>query len=176
MWRYYELLTDVQLPEIEKMKRDVASGAVHPMILKKDLARRIVADFRSAEAASKAGEDWAKQFQKDGVPADLECVSVEIGKIVLKTQDFHDESSYFPLQKFQDSNCTTSELRLVGVDRLLVEASFFSSRTEAGRKVKERAVHLGGQPVDRVAVLLCPKESLIVRVGKRIKKVLLTGN
>ena len=60
MWRYYELLTDVQLPEIEKMKRDAASGAAHPMALKKELARRIVADFHSAEAATKAGEDWAK--------------------------------------------------------------------------------------------------------------------
>src|ERR1700747_3688453 len=41
MWRYYELLTDVSLAEIAKMKQDAASGAVHPMALKKDLARRI---------------------------------------------------------------------------------------------------------------------------------------
>src|SRR5579872_392273 len=45
MWRYYELLTDVQLPEIEKMKRES-----HPMQAKKDLAQRIVTDFHSAEA------------------------------------------------------------------------------------------------------------------------------
>src|SRR6267378_400111 len=63
MWRYYELLTDVQLPEIEKMKREA-----HPMQAKKELARRIVADFHSAEAAAKAGADWTKQFQKNGVP------------------------------------------------------------------------------------------------------------
>src|SRR3954454_14061262 len=60
MWRYYELLTDVQLPEIEKMK-----SASHPMDAKKALAARIVTDFHSAEAAAKAAEDWAKQFQKD---------------------------------------------------------------------------------------------------------------
>src|SRR6478735_8768040 len=52
MWRYYELLTDVQVPEIEKMKRES-----HPMEAKKDLARRIVTDFRSADAAAKAAED-----------------------------------------------------------------------------------------------------------------------
>src|SRR6201997_3304116 len=68
MWRYYELLTDVQVAEIEKMKRDT-----HPMQAKKDLARRIVADFHAAEAAAKAGEDWAKQFQKDQLPEDLDC-------------------------------------------------------------------------------------------------------
>src|SRR5208283_2806423 len=49
MWRYYELLTDVSLAEIEKMKRES-----HPMQARKDLARRIVGDFHSAEAAAKA--------------------------------------------------------------------------------------------------------------------------
>src|ERR1700674_247100 len=67
MWRYYELLTDVQLDEIEKMKRES-----HPMAAKKELARRIVTDFHSADAAAKAGEDWAKQFQKHEVPEDVE--------------------------------------------------------------------------------------------------------
>ena len=71
MWRYYELLTDVQVAEIETMKREA-----HPMQAKKDLARRIVADFHSAEAATKAGEDWAKQFQKGGVPDDIEEVAI----------------------------------------------------------------------------------------------------
>src|SRR6202040_3590618 len=71
MWRYYELLTDVQVPDIEKMKRET-----HPMQAKKELARRIVTDFHSAEAATKATEDWAKQFQKGGVPSAVEHVSV----------------------------------------------------------------------------------------------------
>jgi len=71
MWRYYELLTDVQVAEIEKMRREA-----HPMQAKKELARRIVSDFHSAEAATKAAEDWAKQFQKGGVPDDVEEVSI----------------------------------------------------------------------------------------------------
>src|SRR6476660_8510067 len=76
MWRYYELLTDIQLPEIERMKSDS-----HPMQAKKDLARRIVADFHSAEAAAQAGEDWAKQFQKDEVPEDVETVDVKLDDV-----------------------------------------------------------------------------------------------
>src|SRR5246127_2521604 len=88
MWRYYELLTDVQLSEIERMKNDVAPGAAHPMALKKDLARRIVADFHSTEAANKAGEDWAKQFQKDEVPEDTEEILIEdVGEIVSVRSD-----------------------------------------------------------------------------------------
>ena len=50
MWRYYELLTDVQMAEIEKMKADVAAAKRIPW-RKKDLAQRIVQDFHSAEAA-----------------------------------------------------------------------------------------------------------------------------
>src|SRR5712672_4697948 len=75
MWRYYELLTDVQVAEIEKIKRDV-----HPMQAKKELARRIVADFHTGEAATKAGEDWTKLRQKDlheeDVPEGVEEVRV----------------------------------------------------------------------------------------------------
>src|SRR5262245_8734240 len=65
MWRYYELLTDVSLADIEAMKLQVGSGKAHPMEVKKELAERIVKDFHSREAAQRAGEDWARQFQKD---------------------------------------------------------------------------------------------------------------
>jgi tyrosyl-tRNA synthetase len=58
--------------QIAQMKADAASGKAHPMALKKELARSIVADFHSAEAAAKAAEDWAKQFQKDQVPEEEE--------------------------------------------------------------------------------------------------------
>src|SRR5215468_11736207 len=80
MWRYYELLTDVQMAEIERMKREA-----HPMQAKKDLAARIVKDFHSAEAAAKAGEDWAKQFQKDETPASLEEVTVAKSAVLAET-------------------------------------------------------------------------------------------
>src|SRR5271168_743866 len=77
MWRYYELLTDVQVAEIEKMKREA-----HPMQAKKELARRIVEDFHSAEAAVKAAEDWGKQFQKEEVPSAVELVSVPLADVI----------------------------------------------------------------------------------------------
>ena len=67
MWRYYVLLTDVQQSEIEKMQRDVIEGVAHPMMLKKELAKRVVTDFHSADAATKAAEDW---IHKDEAPDD----------------------------------------------------------------------------------------------------------
>src|SRR6202158_1186639 len=93
MWRYYELLTDVQVMEIERMKRES-----HPMQAKKDLAARIVKDFHSEEAATKAAEDWAKQFQKGEMPSSVDLVSISLEK-VNATKDIANtiENSYFPL-------------------------------------------------------------------------------
>src|SRR5437660_9982644 len=71
MWRYYELLTDVSVADIDKMKRES-----HPMQAKKDLARRIVADFHSGEAAAKVSEDWTQQFQKHETPADVDEIRI----------------------------------------------------------------------------------------------------
>lgn len=78
MWRYYELLTDVQLADIEKMKKES-----HPMEAKKQLAQKIVTDFHGADAAAKAAGDWAKQFQKSEVPEDVEEVTVAENKMRL---------------------------------------------------------------------------------------------
>src|ERR1700760_4719935 len=50
MWRYYTLLTDYTTEEIEKMRAAAASGAAHPMMLKKQLAARIVSDFHGPDA------------------------------------------------------------------------------------------------------------------------------
>src|SRR5512133_1936347 len=76
MWRYYLLLTDVSTAEIERMKANVAAGQAHPMALKKALAHRIVEDFHGKKEADGAAEDWAKQFQKDEVPENVETVTV----------------------------------------------------------------------------------------------------
>ena len=77
MWRYYELLTDVTVADIERMRREVTSGELHPMRAKKDLAKKIIADFHSADAAEQAEKNWEKQFQKDEVPEGLDVIDVE---------------------------------------------------------------------------------------------------
>jgi tyrosyl-tRNA synthetase len=157
MWRYYELLTDVQLPEIEKMKRDAASGAAHPMALKKELARRIVADFQSDHAAAKAGEDWAKQFQKDEVPRDLEEVQVPFKDV----EWTHSE----------EVNKSGSEKHLaIRLDRLLVKCGLAESASDASRKLKQGAVHVNGHPETspRIGIEGLPAR-LVLRAGKRMK-------
>jgi tyrosyl-tRNA synthetase len=130
MWRYYELLTDVQIPEIAAMKGDVGSGALHPMKAKKDLAARIVADFYDPETAGKAAEDWAKQFQKDQVPESAEEIFVvlaEIGGHVADTE--------------------RGAAATVRTDRLLVKCGLATSTTDAARKLKQGSVRVDDRVV-----------------------------
>ncbi len=167
MWRYYELLTDVQLPEIERMKHEV-----HPMQAKKELARRIVADFHSAEAAAKAGEDWAKQFQKDETPDILEHVVVKRDKILAGTGD------PIGIQSLPSDVLVLAQDRgnhlvvIVRVDKLLLESGMAESVSDGGRKLKQKSVQIDSEMVDKTKLALpSPARPLIVRVGRSMKIV-----
>jgi tyrosyl-tRNA synthetase (EC 6.1.1.1) len=48
MLRYYELLSDKSLAEIEQLKSGLADGSLHPMAAKKALGREIVTRFHGA--------------------------------------------------------------------------------------------------------------------------------
>jgi tyrosyl-tRNA synthetase len=174
MWRYYELLTDVQVVNIEKMKRDVASSTAHPMALKKELARKIVADFHTPEAAAKAGVDWASQFQKDEVPEGVEEVAISAAKV--RVADIVPNSSEGGAAQNVDSDPSDADRIFLRADKLIREAGLVTSTTEAGRKIKEKAVHINGQVVNGLVIAVSPKRVLTVRVGRKIKKVTLTSS
>jgi tyrosyl-tRNA synthetase len=149
MWRYYELLTDVQVAEMEGMKRQM-----HPMQAKKELARRIVADFHSAEAAAKAEEDWAKQFQEGAAPSAIEVVEVKLADVK--------HSEPLPGEK----------LRLIRVDKLLYKAGFASSVSDAQRKREQGSVRIAGDIRKEVALgVPCPGPAFEIRVGRIVKQV-----
>jgi tyrosyl-tRNA synthetase len=65
MWRYYELLTDMSLPEIHALK------TLHPMDAKHALARRITADFHGEAGADLGEETFRKVVQQGQVPEDM---------------------------------------------------------------------------------------------------------
>jgi tyrosyl-tRNA synthetase len=149
MWRYWELLTDVSLAEIGNMRQDVSSGHAHPMNVKKDLARRIVTDFHSKDAAKQAQEDWADQFQRDQVPENVERVSVAYLDVAAGGDDGH-------------------KIRL---DKLLARCGLAESVSDGSRKIKQKAVRIDGEvTTDLVFPVPLPVE-LLVRVGRNMKKV-----
>ena len=157
MWRYYELLTDVSIVEIENMRRES-----HPMQAKKDLARRIVADFHSTDVATNAGEDWAKQFQKDEVPEDVE-------KVVVHLADVESLSEGTRMEVVSKGLGTVE--RRIKLDRLLHKIGLADSISDAARKLKQKAVRINGELRVDPVIFVDPQQELAVRVGKKIKKV-----
>jgi len=68
---YFELVTDVPDKELEGFRQELSRKTVNPMILKKRLAREIVAQLYSEKAASKAEQHFARVFQKGEVPEEI---------------------------------------------------------------------------------------------------------
>jgi tyrosyl-tRNA synthetase len=161
MWRYYELLTDVQVADIEKMRREA-----HPMQAKKDLAKRIVADFHSAEAAAKAGEDWARQFQKNEVPEEVEEVSLRLADI----ESTPEGTTVLEVV----GEVLGSYERRIKLDRLLHRIGLADSVSDAVRKLKQRAVRVNDELKTDPVVFLDPRKKATIRVGRKIKRVAFT--
>ncbi len=162
MWRYYELLTDVQVAEIEKMRREE-----HPMQAKKELARRIVADFHSEEAATKAEGAWAKQFQDDEVPENVEEVPIKFEDIV--PVPFSEIE--WSMDEGTDGIIHIGEKYSgVRLDRLLLRCSLAESVSEAGRKIKQGSVKVNGGVQQNIYVYVRKLPTrLSLRVGKQLK-------
>ena len=149
MWRYYELLTDLTTKEIEELKWKVSQGSLHPMQAKKDLAKRIIADFHRQEAAQNAEADWTRQFQKDETPENLETVTVSASEL------------------------SPNGHGAVKLDKLLVKAGLAESGSDAQRKIKAGAVKIEGDVHKDLYVALRSGSEVVVRVGRLMKKVAL---
>ena len=75
MWRYYELCTDLSLPEIEALR----GSDRNPRDVKVDLAKRIVTDFYSERDARAAEEQFNQMFRSKQAPDDVEERTVPAG-------------------------------------------------------------------------------------------------
>ncbi len=71
MWRYYELLSTKTLDEIDLLKKGVEDGAIHPKIVKENLALELVARFYNEELANIAKEEFDKVFKSNEVPSEM---------------------------------------------------------------------------------------------------------
>ena len=68
MWHYYELCTDLSPAEINRLRLDVGVLALHPRAAKVGLAKLIITDFHSAEAAKAAEEEFDRVFKHNELP------------------------------------------------------------------------------------------------------------
>ena len=137
MWRYYLLLTDLTPAEIEALKTSVASGKDHPLEVKKALARQIITDFHSADAATQAQKDFEAQFRSKGVDP-----SAQVHKISYPPKDQAPENVGVVAKVLQEG------MRL---DTWLVNLDLCKSKSDAQRQIKAGAVSIAAGDLDSPA-------------------------
>ena len=138
MWRWFELLSfEVSLPQLARMKADVAGGLLHPRDAKLRLARELAARFHSVQDAEAAIQGWqaAVRGAADGSLLELRAIAV-------------------PEQG-------------VRLNALLKLAGLAGSNTEANRKIQEHAVRIDNELVEDAQRLFMPGFEGVLQVGKR---------
>jgi tyrosyl-tRNA synthetase len=146
MWKYWVLLTDLKQSEVDALQAEVAAGKLHPMEVKKRLARSITSDFHGEAASLSADENWARMFQQKGESEDLEEVAVAYADV---------------------AGPEPNQIRL---PKLLVQMGLAASGAEANRKIAENAVKLDGETAENALVSLNSLPAQVsVRLGKRAK-------
>ncbi len=138
MWDYWELLTDLTIEEIEKMKKDAEAGILHPMEVKKQLAMYIVNRFHDEEVAMKAKEHFERVHSKRELPEEIpepELIVATEGKI--------------PLYE------------------LIYKLEFAPSKSEARRLIKGGAVKIDGNKFTDPYFEVDLTKEFILQVGKR---------
>jgi tyrosyl-tRNA synthetase len=117
MLRYYELLSDMTLADLAKLKSGLKERWIHPMDAKKQLGREMVARYHGAAAAEAAQEEFVRRFRDNRIPDEMPvlAVSAEGGKILL---------------------C-----------KLLAQAGLVTSNSEGRRSIQGNGVKIDGEKV-----------------------------
>jgi tyrosyl-tRNA synthetase len=141
MFRYYELLTDILLSQIENWRKQIVEEKVHPKDLKSKLAKMIVKDFWGEKEADKAAFEFDKVFKQKEVPSELDIHVVDSAKI-----------------------SESSEANIIDILE-----DILPSRGEAKRMVRQGGVYIDGIRVEDIELKLNFKEKKehILKIGKR---------
>jgi tyrosyl-tRNA synthetase len=139
MWTYYELLTDLPPAEILALRTETEAGRRHPMEVKKNLARQIVADFHGEAAATRAEEEFTRVFSDRREPSEMEEIALP------------------------------GDGEPMAIAKVLTSAGLAPSNAEARRLIASGAVTWDDQRITDAshAVSRIPGASHRVKVGKR---------
>jgi tyrosyl-tRNA synthetase len=141
MISYFELTTDLPLPEIRRIEAGLAEGFLHPRDVKRQLAREIVALYHGSQAASGAEEHFDRLFLKKDVPEEMPEIQLDRAEL-------------------------TAAGRL-WILRLLVQSGLAKSHGAARRLVQQGGVRLDGAAVSDPDAEVSITGGSVLQVGKR---------
>ena len=124
---HMELVSNIQLIRVEKVKSEIASGKLHPMDAKKELALDVVSRFHGKTQAESAKVNFEKTIQAGETPAEIPV---------------------FKLSSLPE-NATIIDL--------LEKSKTVSSRGEGRRLIEQGAVSLNGQVINDLRFMIYEK-------------------
>jgi tyrosyl-tRNA synthetase len=139
--RYLELATAVPREEIAAIRTGMAEGSVNPRDAKARLARALVAQYHSAEAAEEAARRFEETFRTRLFPADAPVVT--------------------PPAEFLEPGGR------VWIVRLMTLAGATASGSEARRLIRQGGVEVDGEVVRDEELRVALDRERRVQVGKR---------
>jgi len=81
LWRYFTLLTDVPLSEIDDLKQQVQENDLNPRDIKIRLAKEIITGLYNQQEAKKSGEEFNRVFSQKEKPTDMPEVKIKDKKL-----------------------------------------------------------------------------------------------
>lgn len=81
MITYFELVTNMDKAEIDKIKAGLNDGSLHPKAVKSRLGMQIVSQYHGEEAATKARDEFEKVFSSGGLPEDIPEFTINEEKV-----------------------------------------------------------------------------------------------
>lgn len=137
MFRYYELLSDLSLGEIEKLRSGIRDGSEHPMEVKKRLGRELVARYHGTSAAQQAEENFVKRFRDNQVPEEMPEFTIVAGGSVML------------------------------LCKILAQTDLAKSNSEGRRAIQQGGVKVNGEKISNDELELSCSGEYILQVGKR---------
>lgn len=139
MIRYFELVTNVPLNEIDKIKIDLENDNLHPREVKKRLAREIVQLYHGHSDSLIAEEEFEKVFKNKLYPE-------KIKELVLKKDNLKEGK--------------------IWITELIAISGLIDSKSEARRLIEQGGVRINGKKVCDPYLDLTVKEGMILKIGK----------
>ncbi len=142
MIKYYRLASSVPVDEIDQIEAGLADGSLHPNVIKRQLARNIVATYHDEALAEMAEKNFDKLFKQHEIPDDIDEFVADL---------------------------TPNEDGLVYLARIMVDAKMASSMGEARRLIDGGGVKLDGEALAPRSYNVAPErlKGAILQVGKR---------
>ena len=143
IYTYYELTTDVSLDDLERIKKDLSRKDLNPMVIKKELGRKLVDMYHAEGSGQQAQDEFERVFSQKQLPDNIpELTGEDLVKLELNPQQIY-------------------------LVHLITKSKMSKSNGEARKLIKAGAVTIDEQKITDPDYEFELNAEMVLKVGKR---------